>query len=254
MPDIHQSYPIQDPFILSGKGICAIDYAGELIMFGAPKSNMIKGYQEIFKHLPTLKMDNGPAEEELLNMHRNLEYDFPKLNFKIFELMYPGLKFTLGRECQDGCSAMALFAFKSNQSFDQLKEPKKCSNKIRIITGKVEERMNPKKGEFTVAIGDCAIKNCPKADLKVYGCPISPFTSMIFPFLIPGFPSINLFKFIELTNAQYALLFTDNPWMIWPTIRDLLKSAMNLKLFKNQTIVHFVKKIHNEVLESLLLK
>ncbi|NHI91787.1 MAG: hypothetical protein EAX96_04740 [Candidatus Lokiarchaeota archaeon] len=249
-----ESSLIQDPFILSGHGICAIDHAGELIMFGAPKSNMIKGYQEIFKHLPTLKMDNANAEEELLNIHRNLKYDFPKLDFKIFESIYPGLKFTMGRECQDGCSAMALFAFKSNQSFDRLKDPKKCGNKIRIVTGKVEEHINPKKEEFTVAIGDCAIKNCPKADLKICGCPVSPFASMLFPFLIPGFPSVNLFNFIEMTNAQYALLFTDNPWMIWPTIRDLLKSAMGFKIFNNQSIPHFVLKLLDDTVESLLHK
>ena len=250
----YESYPIQDPFILSGHGICAIDYAGELIMFGGPKSNMIKGYQEIFKHLPTLKMENGNAEEELLNIHRNLQFDFPKLDFKEFELIYPGLKFTIGKECQDGCCAMVLFAFKTNQSFEGIKEPKKCGNKIRVITGKIEEHITPKKGEFTLAVGDCAIKNCPKADLKIYGCPISPFLSMLFPFFIPGFPSVNFFNFMNITNAKYALLFTDNPWMIWPTIKELVRTAMGFKILKNQSILHLVKKIQNEFVDSLIPK
>ena len=167
-----ESYPIDNPFILSGKGICAIDYAGELIMFGAPMSNMIKGYQEIFNHLPHIKMENGNAKEELLKIHEHLEYDFPKLDFSMYKIFYPGIEFTLGKECQDGCSAMVLFALKTNQSLDRANEPKECSRRIRIITGKVDKPIQKRKGEYTVAAGDCAITYCPNADLKIYGCPI----------------------------------------------------------------------------------
>ena len=224
-----ESYPIEDPFILSGKGICAIDYAGELIMFGAPMSNMIKGYEEIFNKLPTLKMENAfDAKIELLKIHETLQYEFPKLNFEHFKKWYPGLHFKLGEECQDGCTGMVLFAINTTGMVGKPKLPQKCQFKTRIVTGKLKEPVKKGLGEYTVAVGDCAIAMTPKADLQFPGCPVSPFTSLFIPFFIPGFPSYNLKDFINSTRIQLAAIWTNNPVMMIPLMKDLMKTLIKL--------------------------
>jgi hypothetical protein len=224
-----ESKPIEKPFILSGDDIIPLDYAGELIMFGQVYSKALQAYQILNKNLPEITINGKSAEQKLLKIHDWLKYTKPDFDFPEIESNFPGLKIDQDLECRDGCSGMCLFSFMTHSKIGDLPVPRKCKNKIRVVTGKITKSRKKKPGEILVAYGSCASKMCKDADIKFKGCPISPALAIFIPFLIPGFPHLRDFS---SSYIQYASQMHPNIYYIYPVIEQLIKNVI-----KNPTII-----------------
>jgi len=230
------SYPNEKPIILSGDGIVQIDYAGELIIFGKPSSNVMKAYHDMYGGYPEVLMDGKKADEQLLAIHNdgsNIGYNFPTINLKKYEKVFPGLTVEEDQQCMDGCSGMLDYSLQMNIALGLYDYPRPCKNRIRIIAGKPLNPKPKKNGEILIAHGNCAIKACKKAkikpDIKFAGCPVGPIPSIVINFLMPGFPHTND---IRSTYLQYVptIFFDDitNTWKTWKQVMGLLMSGRNL--------------------------
>lgn len=240
-----ESYPNEKPFILSGDGIVQLDYAGELIVFGEPRTNVMKAYKELYGAYPEIYLNGQKADEQLLAIHRSgtkIGYNFPIINLKRYEKVFPGLVVEEEKQCQDGCSGMLDYSLQMNIALGQNEYPRPCENRIRIIAGKPQNPKPKRRGEILVAHGDCAIRACKKAkikpDVKFSGCPVAPVPSLVLNFLIPGFPHTND---VRGANMQYgfALLLDDltNTWLTWKQILKLMMNGRNLV-----SILHLLRK------------
>ncbi|MHC1591040.1 MAG: hypothetical protein ACXQS8_03070, partial [Candidatus Helarchaeales archaeon] len=230
------SYPNKHPVILSGDGIVQIDYAGELLIFGEPRSNVMKAYYETYGSYPEIIMDGEKADEKLIEFHQknpDIGYQFPVIDLKKYEKVFPGLTVEEGEQCMDGCSGMLDYSLQMNIALGLHEYPRPCKNKIRIISGKPTNPTPKRDDEILIAHGDCAIKACKKAkikpDIKFAGCPVSPIASILINFLMPGFPHTDD---IRSTYLQYApmLVFDDitNTWKTWKQVFGLLMNGRNL--------------------------
>ncbi|MHA1268267.1 MAG: hypothetical protein ACTSPY_00650 [Candidatus Helarchaeota archaeon] len=238
-----ESKPIDQPFILSGDDIIPMDYAGELIMFGKVYSKALQAYQTLFNKLPEIKINGMPAEDQLLEIHKWLQYPEPDFNFPEIQSFFPGLTVEQDIECRDGCSGMCLFSLMTHSKIGDLPVPRKCKNKIRIITGKTIKPREKKPDEILVAYGSCACKMCKNADIKFEGCPVSPALAILVPFLIPGFPYL---KDFTSSNIQYAMMMNPNLYYSYPISKQLMLNMIKnpralIEGLKNFPKVQFVK-------------
>ncbi|MHA1752135.1 MAG: hypothetical protein ACTSYZ_07170 [Candidatus Helarchaeota archaeon] len=218
-----ESKPIEEPFVLSGDDIIPLDYAGELIMFGKVYSKALHAYQTLFKKLPKITLNGEPAEKYMLEIHNWLKYPEPDFNFPEIVSYFPGLTVEQDIECRDGCSGMCLFSLMTHSKIGDLPVPRKCKNKIRIITGKTTKPRHKRPYEILVAYGTCACKMCEDADIKFYGCPVSPALAIVIPFMIPGFPYL---KDFSSSKIQYASQINPNLYYIYPVIFQLIFNAI----------------------------